>query len=88
MQNATLSEKNTQLQEHRKQLFFCIKAFVDYYETKGALKTPEDFAELFKLVEKTEFYKDITIVDRVNKLLDDIKSIYFEEPEGEITANE
>ncbi|MCS5809232.1 hypothetical protein LNO89_30070 [Klebsiella pneumoniae subsp. pneumoniae] len=52
------------------------------------MKTPEDFAELFKLVEKTEFYKDITIVDRVNKLLDDIKSIYFEEPEGEITANE
>ncbi len=88
MQNSTLSEKNTQLQEHRKQLFFGIKAFVDYYEAKGALKTPEDFAELFKLVEKTEFYKYITIVGRVNKLLDDIKSIYFEEPEGEITANE
>lgn len=88
MHNATLSEKNTQLQEHRRQLFFGIKAFVDYYETKGPLKTPEDFAELFKLVEKTEFYKDFAIVGRVNKLLGDIKSIYFEDLEGEITTTE
>ncbi|HHT1356716.1 TPA: hypothetical protein ACTYC5_004313 [Enterobacter hormaechei] len=86
MQNATLSEKNTQLQEHRKQLFFGIKAFVDFYETKGALKTPEDFAEFLMLVEETDFYRDTTIVGRVNELLANIKSIYFEEPEGEITT--
>ncbi len=90
MQNASISEKNIQLQEHRKQLFFGIKALVDYYETKGALKTPEDFAEFLTLVEKTDFYKDQTIIGRVNKLLENIKNIYFEEPEGEITttANE
>ncbi|MCU6683990.1 hypothetical protein M8320_18520 [Leclercia sp. H6W5] len=41
MQNATMSKKNTQPQEHRRQLFFGIKAFVDYYETKGELKTPK-----------------------------------------------
>ncbi|WP_407303174.1 hypothetical protein [Klebsiella quasipneumoniae] len=87
MQNATLSEKNTQLRSIGNNCFLALKHLLIIMKQR-ALKTPEDFAELFKLVEKTEFYKDITIVDRVNKLLDDIKSIYFEEPEGEITANE
>jgi len=76
--NDALTNKNNELLERRRELFFGIKAFVDCYDEKEGLHNEADVIAFLKEVEHTEFYKDGAIIIKVPKLIEDLKRIYLE----------
>lgn len=73
---AKIEGEKKEVEDARISLFYGIKAIVDIYETKGeSISTQEDFVDLLKAVEQTDFYKDTGLYG-INKLVDDVKRIY------------
>ncbi|WP_187765488.1 hypothetical protein, partial [Escherichia coli] len=53
-----------------------IKVIVDIYKAKDKrISTKEDFADLLKAIEESDFYKDTGLLG-INKLIDDVETIY------------
>ncbi|ENI0583851.1 hypothetical protein ABW673_004570, partial [Salmonella enterica subsp. enterica serovar Infantis] len=48
----------------------------DIYKAKDKrISTKEDFADLLKAIEESDFYKDTGLLG-INKLIDDVETIY------------
>ncbi|MDM4405826.1 hypothetical protein JJJ10_22290 [Klebsiella grimontii] len=64
------------LKHTRVELFYGVKAIVDIYDGLGQkIENPNDFAELLKSVEKSDFYKDQTL-SKISRLIDELKIAY------------
>lgn len=72
----TIEEKKREIESARVALYHGIKVIVDIYKAKDKrISTKEDFADLLKAIEESDFYKD-TGLWGVNKLIDDVETIY------------
>ncbi|MBQ4778709.1 MULTISPECIES: hypothetical protein [Pectobacterium] len=74
-----LSTLTNDLKDHRIRLFKGIEAFVLCYDKKGMIKDKNDLIEFILEVENTEFYKDQAIANKVNKMVENIKDVYYKE---------
>ncbi|HCR9963085.1 TPA: hypothetical protein OHP68_004238, partial [Escherichia coli] len=73
---SAIDSKNKELLDDRVALFEGIKAIVDVYTEKNKrISSPEDFVDLLKAVERTDFYKDIGL-SGINDLIADLKNTY------------
>lgn len=81
--NATLTEQAeafekaiATLKHTRVELFYGVKAIVDIYDGLGQkIENPNDFAELLKSVEKSDFYRDQAL-PKISRLIDELKIAY------------
>ncbi|EKN0353057.1 hypothetical protein PV849_004563, partial [Salmonella enterica subsp. enterica serovar Derby] len=65
-----------EIESARVNLYHGIKVIVDIYKAKKKrISTQEDFADLLKAIEESDFYKD-TGLWGINKLIDDVETIY------------
>ena len=72
----TIEEKKREIESARVALSHGIKVIIDVYKAKEKrISTKEDFADLLKAIEESDFYKD-TGLRGINKLIDDVETIY------------
>ncbi|WP_149528094.1 hypothetical protein [Escherichia coli] len=72
----TIEEKKREIESARVALYHGIKVIVDIYKAKDKrISTKEDFADLLKAIEESDFYKDTGLLG-INKLIDDVETIY------------
>ncbi|EGQ7521795.1 hypothetical protein I6O17_005012, partial [Salmonella enterica subsp. enterica serovar 4,[5],12:i:-] len=73
---SAIEEKKREIESARVNLYHGIKVIVDIYKAKKKrISTQEDFADLLKAIEESDFYKD-TGLWGINKLIDDVETIY------------
>ncbi|MBN3146252.1 hypothetical protein [Pectobacterium brasiliense] len=74
---ARLSSITKNLKDDRVELFRGIEAFVKCYDEKGKIEDQNDLLEFILEVENTDFYKDTVIINKVNKMVENIKDVYY-----------